>query len=174
MDVQAIHFFLRVTARITFLFFLGAFTAPALFALWPTPGIRWIEERRRGWVLAFAASHTAHLALIVMLARKLGGTAFLHQFTWVAVVVGGAVYLFIYALAAAAAFPVNLRGVLSPRFLTFAYYPVWFVFALSYVGGTVHSVFYLPFATAAIAALALRLVAAGRARRAGAFTIASR
>jgi methionine sulfoxide reductase heme-binding subunit len=165
MEAQTIHLLLRVTARISFLFFLGAFTAPALFAVWPAPVSRWLSEKRRSWILAFAASHTVHLALIVTLAMKLRGTAFLHQVGWVTLIGGGTVYAFIYVLAAAAASPAGVGRVLSPRFLAFVHYLIWFIFASSFVEGAVRSVFYLPFAATAITALGLRLFRAWQTGR---------
>jgi sulfoxide reductase heme-binding subunit YedZ len=174
MDAQTIHLMLRVTARITFLFFFCAFTAPALLTMCPAPSTRWLAERRRRWVLAFAASHTVHLAFIIALAMKPGSMGSVRQFGWVTLVGGGTVYLFIYALAAAVAFPAKAGCVLSPRFLSFAYYPIWFVFASSYVAGAVRSAFFLPFAVAAITALLLRLLAARQTRRAPALSMVSR
>ncbi len=168
MDEQTIHLLLRATARISFLFFLGAFVGLALSRLWPAPITRWLDENRPRWILAFAASHTVHLALIVALAMKLGSTEFLHQVGgWVTPLVGGAVYLFIYGLAAAAAFPSSMKRLRSPRFQAFAHYLIWTVFASAFVGRSVHSVFYLPFALAVMAALALRLLAAKQARKKG-------
>jgi len=173
MDAQTIHLLLRVTARISFLFFLGAFIGPALFTIWPARGTRWLNEKCRTWILAFAASHTVHLALIVTLAMKLGGTAFLHQAGWVTLIGGGTVYLFIYVLASAAAFPARVGRVLSPRFLALAHYLIWTIFAFGFVGGAMRSAFYLPFAAAVIAALGLRLFGANQARRASALPMAS-
>jgi sulfoxide reductase heme-binding subunit YedZ len=173
MDGQTIHLLLRVTARISFLFFLGAFIAPALFTVWPAPVSRWLNEKRRTWMLAFAASHTVHLGFIVALAMRPGGMGFVRQFGWVTLVRGGTVYLFIYLLATAAAFPNNVRRFPSPRLVAIAYYLIWTIFASGFVGGAVRSAFYLPFAAAVIAALGLRLFAASQARRAAALPMVS-
>jgi hypothetical protein len=166
MDAQTIHLMLRITARVSFLFFVCAFAAPAFFTLWPRPGTRWLAEGRRRWILAFVASHTVHLAFITTLAMKAGSMGFVRQFGWVTIVGGGTLYLVIYALAADAAFPFTAGRVISPHLVTLAYYLIWFVFAFTYIGGTVRSVFYLPFAVTAIAALLVRLFAARQTGRA--------
>ncbi len=175
MDEQTIRLLLRFTARVSLLFFLGAFVGVAVSRLWPAPITRWLDETRRGWILAFAASHTVHLALIVALAMKLGSTEFLRQVGgWVTPMVGGTGYLFIYGLAADAAFPSSMKWLRSPRFQAFAHYLIWTVFARAFVGRAVHSVFYLPFALAVMAALALRLLAAKQARKVTALSTVSR
>ena len=173
MDAQTIHLWLRLTARVSFLFFLGAFVAAALFRLWPSPATGWLAAKRDRSILGFAASHTVHLSFIAVLAIKLGSTEFLRQIGWVPLVVGGTVYLFIYGLAAAAAFPNSVKPFRSPRFQAFALYLIWTIFALGFASRAVRSAFYLPFALAVMAALALRLLAAKEARKIAALSTAS-
>jgi hypothetical protein len=175
MDEQTIHLSLRITARISFLFFLGAFVGAAISRLWTAPITRWVDENQRGCILAFAASHTVHLTLILALAMKLGSAEFLRQVGgWLVPVVGGIGYLLIYGLAATAAFPAGAKWLRSPRFQAFAYYLIWIVFSRAFVRRSVHSTFYLPFAFAAIAALLLRLLAALQARKVGALSVVPR
>ena len=122
MNEQTIHLLLRVTARVSFLFFITAFVGAAISGLWPAPITRWLDENRRGWILAFAASHTVHLTLILALAIKLGSGEFLRQVGgWVVPVLGGIGYLFIYGLATVAAFPGSVKWLASPRLQAFAY-----------------------------------------------------
>jgi sulfoxide reductase heme-binding subunit YedZ len=175
MDEQTIRLLIRVTARISFLFFLSAFVGDAVSRLWPAPITRWLDENRRGWILAFAASHTVHLTFILALTMKLGSTEFLRQVGgWMVPVVGGIGYLFLYGVAVAAAFPGSVKWLGSPRFQTFAYYLIWFVFANAFVRRSVHLAFYVPFAFVAIAALLLRLLAAQQARKLAALSTVSR
>lgn len=173
MDRQTILLLLRITARVSFLFFLCAFVASALARLWPSSLTRWLDGNKRAWVLSFAASHTVHLALIILLAMNLGRAQFVHNVHWHAIIIGGSAFVLIYALAAAAAFPNSVKPLQSPRFQAFAYYLFWTIFALAFVGSALRSMFYLPFALAAVAALALRLLAAQRAKKGAAFAAAS-
>jgi methionine sulfoxide reductase heme-binding subunit len=175
MDEQTIRLLLRITARVSFLFFLSAFVGAALSRLWPAPITRWLDENRRGWLLAFAASHTVHLTLILALATKLGSPEFLRQVGgWVTPVLGGVGYLLIYGLAAAAAIPNGTKWLRSPGFQAFAYYLIWTVFARAFVRRSVHSAFYVQFVFAAIAALSLRLLAGQQARKLAALSTVSR
>jgi sulfoxide reductase heme-binding subunit YedZ len=175
MDEQTIRLLLRVTARVSFLFFLSAFAGAAVSRLWPAPITRWLEENRRGWILAFAASHTVHLTLILALATKLGSAEFLRQVGgWVTLVLGGVGYPLIYGLAVAAAFPNGTKWLRSPGFQALAYYLIWIVFARAFIRRSVHFAFYVPFAFAAIAALLLRLLAAQQARKVAALSTVSR
>ena len=173
MDRQTILFLLRVTARVSFLFFLCAFVASALARLWLRPLTRWLDGKKRAWVLSFATSHTVHLAFIILLVRNIGPAQFAHNVHWHGILVGGSAFVLIYALAIAAAFPNGVKPLQSPRFQAFAYYLFWIVFAVAFGGSVLDSWFYLLFTLAAVAALALRLVAARRAKKGAALAAAS-
>ncbi|HKQ13792.1 MAG TPA: hypothetical protein VJT80_10190, partial [Steroidobacteraceae bacterium] len=54
----------RLTARTSVTLFLAAFTAAALFQLWPNAWTRWQRQNRRYLGVAFAVSHGVHLAAI--------------------------------------------------------------------------------------------------------------
>jgi hypothetical protein len=97
--VEGMRLLIRITARTSLLLFLVAFTASALVAHWPGPGTRWTLRHRRQFGLAFALSHTIHLAAIVAFAH-LDGPAF-HGVTSTAnLVTGGLGYVFIAAMSA--------------------------------------------------------------------------
>ena len=57
----------RLTARTSVALFLAAFTASALFRLWPNAWTRWQRSNRRFLGVAFAVSHGVHLVAIFWL-----------------------------------------------------------------------------------------------------------
>ena len=57
----------RLTARTSVALFLAAFTASALFRLWPNAWTRWQRQNRRYLGVSFAVSHGVHLAAIFWL-----------------------------------------------------------------------------------------------------------
>src|SRR5215217_4512415 len=54
----------RLTARTSVTLFLAAFTAAALWRLWPNALTRWQRSNRRFLGVSFAVSHGVHLAAI--------------------------------------------------------------------------------------------------------------
>ena len=60
---------IRVTARTSLGLFLLAFTAAALWQLWPGAWTRWQRQNRRYLGVAFAASHFMHLGVILALGQ---------------------------------------------------------------------------------------------------------
>jgi DMSO/TMAO reductase YedYZ heme-binding membrane subunit len=84
----------RLTARASFLWFVTAWSASALARLWPGGWRGALLRRRRSVGLAFATSHTVHLAALL--------TAILvfdHGTKLVTVIGGGSAYLFVFAMA---------------------------------------------------------------------------
>jgi methionine sulfoxide reductase heme-binding subunit len=165
-DEATIRLLLRVTARISALFFIGAFAGRASCALWPSSATAWLNRNIKGLLLGLAASHTLHLAGIFALALTLG-PRFLQEVGWVGIIGGGLVYLLIYALVISAVAPSSRLGLLSSRrFQSVALYAIWFVFATAFVGGAFHrSWLYLPFAVITIAALLIRIAGSWRTAR---------
>lgn len=64
-SVPGIHLAVRVTARLSELLFVSAFTASALLRLWPGAATRWMVRNRRWLGLSFATSHAIHAALFL-------------------------------------------------------------------------------------------------------------
>ena len=122
---ELIHLALRVTARISLAFFLAAYSASSLRALLPTPATRWLVVNRRSLGLAFAASHTIHLAWIVALVSLT--TEEPPLLTWL---VGGLGYVFLYAMAATSsdAAVAWLGPARWRRLHTVGIHYLWFVF----------------------------------------------
>lgn len=156
MDEATIRLGLRITARISLLFFAGAFAGGAANTLWPSSTTAWLNRNTKGLLLGLATSHSLHLVGIFVLAWTLG-PRFLQEVGWVGIIGGALVYLLIYAVVISAFVPL---GFLSwRRFQSVALYLIWFVFAIAFVGGgAIHrSWLYLPFAVITVAALLIRI-----------------
>ncbi len=150
-----IHLGLRVTARVTFVFFTLAFAGEAAARLWPGAATEWVARQRDPWLVAVAVSHSVHLGFIVALVWAVG-FGFLHTGV-VGWIVGGSLFALIYLVAAGA---VVRRGPLyASGFRTTVLWVLWAIFALAFLGGLSRSLVYLPLAATVLAALGVRLAA---------------
>lgn len=163
MSPELIRLFLRISARTSCLLFLAAFAGVGLRNLWQTQWTAWIAKSRPQFLMAFAASHTVHLALIFALASAIPGQ-FSKRFPLYVLVAGGTLFLLIYGLAIAALADWRSRGIVripvlhSPVFQEIAMYLLWLIFALAFVTGTFHHPgTYAFFGLAVVTALALRI-----------------
>ena len=59
----------RTSAKTSLLFFLSAFVASSVRALWRTPATAWLLANRRYIGVSFATSHAIHLVGILMVAK---------------------------------------------------------------------------------------------------------
>jgi hypothetical protein len=98
-DVEGLRMVIRATARTSLVLFALAFTAAALAVLVPGEATRWQRRNRRHLGVSFAVSHAIHLAALVALARTDPGL-FWTLTSPANIVLGGAAYLFIAAMAA--------------------------------------------------------------------------
>jgi hypothetical protein len=157
MTEAGLRIALHLTARITFVFFLCAFTGNALRDLWTGRFPLWLSRNRDWFLVAMAASHTFHLAAIIAFFQVVGWSK-LHLVTLLG---GGSVYLLIYGLAAAAIRRLRdghgfLAG--SLRLEAAALYLIWLIFALAFVPRIVSGwPVYSFLAVAALAALVIRM-----------------
>jgi hypothetical protein len=157
MHDELIRLALRLTARISLVFFLCAFAGGALNRRRPVRVANWLAENQRGALLGLAGSHSFFVAIIAWSgiwagigssARSTGALSF----------GGGLGYLAIYGVARCALLPGRAGWFGSRRFEIMASYRLWFVFALSYVGGSFQSPRYAPVGAAVLAALVIRLM----------------
>lgn len=155
---------IRLSAKTSFALFIAAFVASSLRALWRNEATRWLLANRRYVGVSFAASHAIHLVAIIMLDRAAP------DFTIepAALYGGGMAYVFI-ALMTATSFDRSAAWLGARRWgvlhKTGMYY-CWFIFTQSYVPRMlVESLFYAPFVAILFGSIALRAVAARRARR---------
>jgi methionine sulfoxide reductase heme-binding subunit len=131
--VQAWTAATRLTARVSALFFLAAFSAGALAQLWRSNATLWLLRERRGVGLGFRAAHLVHLLAVIGLSRidETPGT--------VAVIGGGVAYLWLIAMALSSNDrAVKRLGSRRWRLLhgTGMYY-LWGIFTLGYLGRVV-------------------------------------
>ncbi|HZP62556.1 MAG TPA: hypothetical protein VFB28_04000 [Terriglobales bacterium] len=152
---------IRATARVSFVLFLGAFLGDALYRLVPAAATRWLKANKDGFVLGFAASHTVHLAFILILAAAIGRENVLKGIMPIPFTVG---FMLIYALAAG----VLLRHLTfwSLRFEALAHYYLMTLFTVSFTRHAITKpVFYTPFVLVAVTALGVRIAVAIRSRK---------
>ena len=167
MDETLIRVAIRTTARTSFVLFLSAFLSGALYQLWPAVTTRWLKENQGRFTLGFAASHAVHFAFILVLVAKLGRKHLLDELGWVVFIAFATGFLLIYALALAVLLRRREFWLTSPGFEAFAHYLLLTLFAFAFaLSGMTKPLFYAPFVLAAIVALAVRLTAAARARKA--------
>lgn len=169
MNEASLRTALHLTARITFVFFLGAFTGNALRDLWPCKFSLWLSRQRDLFLIAMAASHTLHLAAIIAFFQVVGWS----KLKMVTLLGGGLVYLLIYALAANAITRLSKReGIYligSLKFEAISLYLIWLIFALAFVPRLVSGwPAYSLLGFAAIAALFIRIACLARHKRAAA------
>lgn len=154
---------LHLTARATFVVFVGVFIGKALRDLWPGAFSAWLSRSRDWFMVAAAASHTLHLTAIVVFFQVVGWS----HLSLLRLLPGGFVYLVIYAMAVVAMLRLSGRKATflraGSRSEGFALYLIWFVFASAFVprivsGWPVYSVF----GVVALAALTIRI--AGQVR----------
>jgi len=161
MDETTIRVAIRVTARISFLLFLGAFLGDALYRLMPAVATRWLKAHKDVFTLGFAGSHTVHLAFILALMAAIGREKALKGLMVVAFTTG---FLFIYALAANVLF--RHRTFLPSRFEALAHYYLMALFAVSFTRHAIKEpAFYTPFFLVAVTAIGVRIAAAIRSRK---------
>jgi sulfoxide reductase heme-binding subunit YedZ len=97
--VEAMQAVIRFTARTTFILFCLAFSAAALYRLWPGAWTRWQRQNRRYLGVAFAVSHLIHAFALVAFAR-LDPALFNAGNGTGMFVTGGIAYLFILLMTA--------------------------------------------------------------------------
>ena len=158
-DEATVRLILRISARVSALFFIGAFAGRASYALWPSSPTTWLARNTNRLMVGLGTSHTLHLVAIAGLASMLG-QRFIQEITWTGIGLGGFVYVLIYVLVVRALLPEKQLGWLSsPRLQSVALYVVWFVFALAFVGGSFKSQWpHLPLAVLVVAGLVVRII----------------
>lgn len=167
--VDGVRLAIRATARTSLALFLLAFTASALFRLWPGIATRWLLANRRWVGLGFAFSHLVHAGAIFLLYRWHPDTfAMLVQPK--TFVTGGIAYLFI-ALLATTSFD-RAVAALGPRnwqrVHIIGIWVIWISFVFTNGKRIPASAAYAIPVAILFAALALRLGAARRGRHAAA------
>jgi len=165
-DADGIRLMIRATARTSLVLFVLAFTASAMVELVPSEATRWQRRNRRYLGVSFAVSHLIHLIAIVSLASV--DEALFWKLTNInTIVLAGAAYLFIAAMAATS-FD-RTAAWLGPRkwrllHLLGGWY-IWISFAIATGKRVPVDRFYWPMAALVLAAGIVRLVAMWRRNR---------
>jgi DMSO/TMAO reductase YedYZ heme-binding membrane subunit len=130
-NIHGLHAVLRATARTSLVFFLTAFTASALWKLWPGAWSRWQLSNRRYLGLTFATSHTIHLMAIVSIALA-EPRQFREDNDTFSLAIGALAYAFIIAMAATSFDrSANWLGARSWKILhTVGAYYIWLTFLI--------------------------------------------
>jgi sulfoxide reductase heme-binding subunit YedZ len=159
-DVDIARAMIRYTARVSFLLFLGAFLASAVWRLWPGSFTQWLRMNRRYVGLSFALSHFTHLAAILTLAN-LDAALFATLTRPASIVLGGLAYV-ILAMMVATSFDRTAR-LLKPNtwslLHTVGSYYFLLIFGNSFISRAVSMPIYIVPAIAVISALLIRLSA---------------
>jgi hypothetical protein len=165
-DADGIRLVIRATARTSLVLFVLAFTASAMVELLPSDATRWQRRNRRYLGVSFAVSHFIHLAAIVSLA-VVDKVLFWKLTNLGTIVLAGAAYLFIAAMAATS-FDRSAAW-LGPRkwrllHLVGGWY-IWISFAVAIGKRVPLDRFYWPMAALILAAGLVRLAAMWRRNR---------
>lgn len=155
------HLAARWTARAGFGLFLATYLASSLVRLSPAPWSRALARDRRWWGLGFAASHTVHLAALVM---ALSLTPEPRSFA--SLIPGGTAYVFILAMALTSnGAAMRALGRNWKRLHTTGIHVIWLIYTLAYakrIPAAETRAIGLVMTTLALAALALRIAARRR------------
>ena len=146
----------RYTARFSFLIFLAVFVARPWHQLWPSQTTRWAVSQRRALGLAFATAHFVHLYALTRFRTESGQ---MPNFG-VQLVGGIGTYVLLAAMVATSNdASVHLLGMRNwKRLHSIGIYWIWVFFLEVYVVRiAAGNLFFVPFALAAVAALAFRV-----------------
>jgi len=161
-DADAARVYTRWTARVSFSFFVAAFTASALVRLAPNPVFGSLLRNRRYLGLNFALAHLVHLAALAAFFRLSG-----EQPEVVTLVFGGLAFVLVAILAATS----NDRSVRAlgrnwRRLHLVGVWYLWVIFTYTWLGQALnHGGLYWPILAIAIAAALLRFLPWLRGRR---------
>jgi hypothetical protein len=165
-DADGIRLVIRATARTSLVLFVLAFTASAMVELLPSDATRWQRRNRRYLGVSFAVSHFIHLAAIVSLA-VVDKVLFWKLTNLGTIVLAGAAYLFIAAMAATS-FDRSAAWLGPPKWrllhLVGGWY-IWISFAVAIGKRVPLDRFYWPMAALILAAGLVRLAAMWRRNR---------
>jgi len=163
---EATRLALRLTARLSFVYFMLAFVASPLARLRPGPASRWLVRRRRAFGVAFAASMTIHVGCILRL-YTLYAPDRPPMVTDADFLIGvpGLTLVALMAVTSAVAVRRRIAPITWKRLHTTGLYAVWSIFFLCLIDSvgrkeTDHPITaYYTFIAVLVAAMALRLTA---------------
>ena len=156
----------RVTVRISFVYFLLVYSASSLRRLFPNAATRFLLRNRRQLGLSFFVAHMLHLDAIWLLSLLLGDA---FQTDLVAVLFGGWVYLLATAMAITSTD--RTAAWLGPRRWNALHkaglHTLWITFVYQWVGKASENAAYVPVVVLTFVALGVRLAARRRQPKTG-------
>ena len=166
-DVDGVRRVIRFTAKTSLLFFCLAFSAGALWRLWPNTWTHWQRRNRRYLGVTFAGSHGIHLIAVVAFATMdpAGFAAATSKATYIFGSIG---YAIIFAMTATSfSYPARAIGPHAWRILHLSGgYFLWAQFMVSFGKRVPDMPLYAIFLIPLVAAMAARLVAMAASRSA--------
>ena len=162
MDEASLRLLLRVTARISLAFCLGAFISVPLQIFKPGKLADWLVRNADRFLMVLGISHLVHLAGVISLAVTIGWPRFIKEITWPVLVGGNIIFLLTYAVALGAlARQVRWNWSLAraPRFQSFALYAIMVDFTGGFVVRIPDSMLYIIPSAICVGALAFRIAA---------------
>lgn len=164
-DVEGVRMAIRFTAKTSLLFFCLAFSAAALWRLWPNAWTHWQRRNRRYLGVTFAGSHGLH-AIAVAAFAAMDPAGFASVTSAATFIFGGIGYAIIIAMTATS-FSRTARAI-GPRAWRILHlgggYFLWAQFMVSFgkrvPGMPLYSLFLIPL----VAVMAVRLVAMASSR----------
>ncbi|SIO09360.1 hypothetical protein [Paraburkholderia phenazinium] len=167
-DLVGVRSVIAMSARTSLVLFCLAFSGSSVHRLWPGRWSRWQLRNRRYLGLSFAASHTIHIAALIVFG-VVAPAVYATVGTWTNGMLAGLAYVFLLAMAATS-FDRTAAWLGAARWralhLVGSYY-IWLIFLIAFGKRMMrHPVSFYPVAVAILVlSLAIRLVAGRYARR---------
>jgi DMSO/TMAO reductase YedYZ heme-binding membrane subunit len=167
LGVEGVRMVIRFTAKTSLLFFCLAFSASALWRLWPNTFTRWLRRNRRYLGVTFAGSHALH-AIAVTAFATMDPAGFKAATPVTTYIFGGIGYAFIIAMAATSFDPT--AAAIGPRAWQTLHlcggYFLWAQFMVSFGKRVPDMPLYSLFLVPLLAVMAVRLIAMASSRSA--------
>jgi DMSO/TMAO reductase YedYZ heme-binding membrane subunit len=164
-EVDGVRMVIRFTAKTSLLFFCLAFSASALWRLWPNAWTHWQRRNRRYLGVTFAGSHGIH-AIAVATFAAIDPAGFLAATSAPTFIFGGIGYAIIVAMTATS-FGRTARAI-GPRAWRILHlaggYFLWAQFMVSFGKRVPAMPLYSLFLIALLAVMAVRLIAMASSR----------
>ncbi len=157
-SAEYLSYALRVTAYLSFAFFILAYVAQPIRQLFG--GTRWLVRNRRYLGLAAAFAHTIHFGYVAVYVA-----ADVEAVDAATLVLGGLAFALYWLMAATSNnASQRLLGSWWGRLHTFGMHYIWIVYAVTFSGGVGSSIFSTLFFIDCLLALGLRIWAGARRR----------
>lgn len=153
-SVEALGVGSRITARLTFMFFIAAYLARPVWQRFRLEPARWALRNRRWLGLAAALSHAVHLAYVVGHQLSSG-----EPIDWVTLLFGGLGFLLFWLMGMTSSdTATKAMGSAWRRLHRGGMHYLWLIFFITYAGAATLSPWLWGFVALLVAGAGLRLV----------------